>query len=201
MRTRIKEILREDINKGPLKLSVFDFDGTLVDTGEKDLSADRPSAAQYKAKTGEDWPFGGWWGRKESLDTDVFDFKSLNAKSSYEDEFNKSDVLTIIATGRRDKLKTEVLNVLNKLGFIVNPKHLYCNDKSDTFTFKADKFSEILDANPSIREVELWDDRHITEFFEWGKGMVKKGNIESFKITDVTNGSVKTFTENDSTKN
>jgi len=185
MREKIKQILRENTEENITKLSVFDFDGTLVDTGEKDLSADRPSAAQYKAKTGEDWPFGGWWGRKESLDTDVFDFKSLSSKAAYKDELNKSNVLTIIATGRRDKLKSEVLNVLNKLGFIVNQKHLYCNDKSDTFTFKVDKFNSILDANPSIREVELWDDRHIKEFQRWGQSLLDSGRLNNFKINHI----------------
>jgi len=184
MKKNIKRILREDVG-GVTKLSVFDFDGTLVDTGEKGLTADRPGAAQYKVNTGKDWPFGGWWGRKESLDTDVFDFKSLDSKSAYKDELNKSNVLTIIATGRRDKLKHEVLNVLNKLGFRVNPKDLYCNDKSDTFRFKVDKFEEKLQENPSIREVELWDDRHIEEFQQWGQSLLNSGRLNNFKINHI----------------
>ena len=189
MKEKIKQILRENTEDKITKLSVFDFDGTLVDTGEKNLSADRPSAAQYKAKTGEDWPFGGWWGRKESLDTDVFDFKSLSSEADYKDELNKSNVLTIIATGRRDKLKGHVLNVLKNLGFQVNPNNLYCNDKSDTFTFKVDKFNSILDANPSIREVELWDDRlsHFAAFNQWGNDLVNSGRLEYFNLNEIPN--------------
>ena len=40
------------------KLSVFDFDGTLIDTPLPDYGK-----AEYKKKTGEDWPFPGWWGQ------------------------------------------------------------------------------------------------------------------------------------------
>lgn len=180
MKEKIKQILREDINNGPTKLSVFDFDATLVDTGMPETHK-----MIYKEKTGEDWPHRGWWGRPESLDTDVFDFKALSSKAAYKDELNKSNVLTIIATGRRDKLKGHVLNVLKNLGFQVNPNNLYCNDKSDTFTFKVDKFDTILDANPSIREVELWDDRHINEFQNWGQSLVDSGRLKNFKINHI----------------
>ena len=79
MKEKIKQILRENTEDQITKLSVFDFDGTTVDTGMPDTHK-----IIYKEKTGEDWPHKGWWGRPESLDTNIFDFKAIpEVKSAY----------------------------------------------------------------------------------------------------------------------
>ena len=51
-------------------LVIFDFDQTLMDTLGKE-----EGLKIWKEKTGQDYPHKGWWGRKESLDLDVFDIE------------------------------------------------------------------------------------------------------------------------------
>ena len=50
------------------KVSIYDFDGTLIKTPEPELGK-----KIWKEKTGEDYPHKGWWGKRESLDIDIFE--------------------------------------------------------------------------------------------------------------------------------
>ena len=68
-----KKLIMESLDKSKItKIEIYDFDGTLVDTQLPDTG--KPI---WKEKTGEDWPYKGWWGRVESLDMDVFEQKPV----------------------------------------------------------------------------------------------------------------------------
>jgi len=54
------------------KLSVFDFDGTLVNS-----PLPEEGKKEYKEKTGQDWPHAGWWGQPMSLDSEIFDMNII----------------------------------------------------------------------------------------------------------------------------
>ncbi len=54
---------------GAKRLVIFDFDGTLVDTGG-DI---KKYKTIYREKTGLDWQ-GSWWDNPKSLDYDMFKF-------------------------------------------------------------------------------------------------------------------------------
>ena len=56
--------------KNKTKLSVFDFDGTLIATPLPDSGK-----IAYEEKTGKTWPHKGWWGQADSLDMNVFDIQ------------------------------------------------------------------------------------------------------------------------------
>ncbi len=43
-------------------ISIFDFDGTLIDT-----MTPEQGKKIYKEKTGKEWKYKGWWGKIESL--------------------------------------------------------------------------------------------------------------------------------------
>jgi len=187
MKSKIKEILREDIEnmpaQGPKKLSVFDFDGTTVDTGVPETH--KPI---WKEKTGTEWPYKGWWGRKESLDMNIFDFPAKpDVKSDYQKERGNSDTMVVSLTGRRPKLKDEVKAILDANGYRFD-RYLY-NYGSDTLSNKLEQLGDLLDEFPSIKSVKLWDDRdeHIPTFEQWGNGLVEKGRLESFNMNHVLN--------------
>lgn len=189
MKETIRQILRESTqNNSYTKLSVFDFDGTLVDTGLPVAPEGRPSKAEYERITKQKWPYVGWWGRPESLSTDVFDFKSIdNNKSDFNNELKNSNTLTVIITGRLNKLKQEVINVLKKTGYNIDGVDVFCNDSSDTLNFKLNKLDELLKNNPAIKTVELWDDRdeHVSSFEKWGNDKIKAGVLDDFKMNHV----------------
>jgi len=165
------------------KLSVMDFDGTLVDTGIPDTH--KPI---WKEKTGTDWPHEGWWGRKESLDLSVFDFKTKpEVISDYRKEAANENTMVIMLTGRRAKLGAEVKAVLDSKGLTFDD-YLF-NYGSDTLTNKIEQVEKILTYNPEIIFLEMWDDRneHIPTFEEWGNNLVKIGRLQNFKMNHIHN--------------
>jgi hypothetical protein len=183
MKENIKRILREDTGGDPTKLSVFDFDGTTVDTGTPETH--KPI---WKEKTGTDWPHVGWWGRKESLDMSVFDFKAKpEVKSDYMKERSNPDTMVISLTGRRPKLGNEVKAILDANGYNFDA-YLY-NYGADTLSNKLEQLGKILSEMSSIVSVELWDDRvdHFKTFQQWGKGLVDSGRLEHFHLHKVPN--------------
>ncbi len=165
------------------KLSVMDFDGTTVDTGTPETH--KPI---WKEKTGTDWPHVGWWGRKESLDMSVFDFKAKpEVKSDYMKERSNPDTMVISLTGRRPKLGNEVKAILDANGYNFDA-YLY-NYGADTLSNKLEQLGKILSEMPSIVSVELWDDRldHFKTFNQWGNGLVDSGRLEHFHLHKVPN--------------
>lgn len=181
MKEKIKQILREGIEEDVTKLSVFDFDGTTVDTGMPDTHK-----IIYKEKTGQDWPHKGWWGRAESLDMDVFDFRAIpEVKSAYTIERQRPNTMVISLTGRRPKLSNEVEAILNHNGYTFD-KYLY-NYGGDTLSNKIEQLNDLLSEIITIKDVELFDDRaeHIPTFKNWGQSLVDSGRLNNFKINHI----------------
>lgn len=184
MKDNIKKILREDVGeKIIINCAIFDFDGTTVDTGTPETH--KPI---WKEKTGTDWPHVGWWGRKESLDMSVFNFKAKPAvKSDYMKQRGDANTIVISLTGRRGKLGNEVKAVLDANGYTFDD-YLY-NYGSDTLSNKLEQMSKILKDIPTIKSFQMWDDRlsHFITFEQWGNGLVDSGRLDFFKLHKVHN--------------
>ena len=166
------------------KLAVFDFDGTLMDTP---LPAE--GRKEYKEKTGQDWPYAGWWGQPLSLSDEIFDIKVIKSVyNAYKKEKSDKNTMTIMLTGRITKLSQYVKDLLDKNGLTFDEYHY--NNGGSTDIVKMRIMENILDRNKSIRELELWDDReeHIPTFQEWGNKLVEGGFIDKFNINVVPSG-------------
>ena len=160
----IKILIREGLEETITKISIFDFDGTLIDTPEPETGK-----VIYKEKTGNDWPFQGWWGRNEGLDMNVFDIKPIQkVVSDYNEESARPNTLVVMMTGRIPKNSEYVEKILNKYNFKFD-EYIY-KKKSDTLAFKIGKLEEMLETYPNLREIEMWEDRveHTKAFREWG---------------------------------
>lgn len=180
MKDTIKTILREDIGKMITKLSIFDFDGTLVDTPLPDKGR-----IEYEEKTGKKWPYEGWWGRKESLDTTIFDMSLVDVTmTAYKEELSTPNTLMVMMTGRMSKLSGEVKHILDTKNLSFD-KYLF-NRGGGTLEAKIKSLDALLVEFPNVKTVEMWDDRipHIPEFQKWGDS---KDGID-FKI-NLVNGS------------
>ena len=163
------------------KLDVFDFDGTLIST-----PLPEEGKKTYKEKTGKDWPHAGWWGQPMSLDMNVFDMPTINSViSDYKKEITNPNTMIVMATGRMVKLTDLVKAILNKHGLRFHEYHF--NRGGSTDSAKKKTFDQILSQHPSIREVELWDDReeHIPIFQAWGDEHVASGRLDKFNINVV----------------
>jgi len=136
------------------RLVIFDFDGTTIDSGTPERF--KPI---YKEKTGENWPFKGFWGRVESLNMDIFPFKPLPAvKADYDKEVGNDETFLVSLTGRRPKLGAGVEAILTANGYKFD-RYLY-NYGSDTLSNKLEQIGKLLKEFPNVRVVAMWDDRN-----------------------------------------
>ena len=146
------------------KISIFDFDGTLADTPNKE-----DGITLWEAKNKKDYPHRGWWGREESLDENTFKVKLIpTTKDDYDRESGGNNTLMVMLTGRLPKLANQVESILSKNGVIFDEYHY--KGRGDTFTSKLYTIKSLLENNPNVTEIEMWEDRlnHADGFEEWG---------------------------------
>ena len=179
-----KELIIENLDKAKVsRIAIFDFDGTTMDTLSPETG--RPI---YKEKTGQDWPFKGWWGRPESLDMSIFDFKPLpEVKAGFNKEAASNNTLMVSLTGRRKNLADKVESILHANGYKFD-KYLY-NYGSDTLSNKLEQIGNLLKEFPSVRTVAMFDDRneHVPAFKQYLDGLVKSGRLDDYDFTHVYN--------------
>ncbi len=177
----IKESKEIDDIDARTKLAVFDFDGTLVNTPIPEES----KKAMWKEKTGKNWQ-GGWFSNPDSLNMDVFDMPTIpGVISDYKREAADPNSLVIMLTGRIPKLGSYVKAILDAKNLKFDD-YLY-NEGGATEDSKIKQMEDILKYNPSIREIEFWDDRdpHIPLFRAWGDEMIEKGYLDKFHINHI----------------
>ena len=132
------------------RLIAFDMDGCLInspmpDTGKK----------IWKEKTGNDYPFLGWWGRKESLDLNVFDIKPFTSMyQQYKKEKSTPNTYVIVLTSRMEKLRPEVQAILDANNIYVDKLDMKYNGLT-----KGERVLEYINNFPDLVEVSVFDDR------------------------------------------
>jgi HAD domain family 1 in Swiss Army Knife RNA repair proteins len=169
--------------KNKTKLSVFDFDNTLIATPLPDSGK-----IAYEEKTGKSWPHKGWWGQADSLDMNVFDIQpNPDVVSDFKKEKSSDTTLTVMLTGRLKKLSNFVKAILDKHNLTFDEYHFNNGGRTDEEKLKT--LDELLDKYPSIKIVEQWDDRlsHIPKFEAWGKEKCMSGRLKDFKVNVVFN--------------
>lgn len=158
----------------------FDFDGTLFYTPES-----FEGKKTWKKVTGMEFPYTGWWGKAETLDTSVFNIP-INpwVYSKYLEAKSDPKAYVILATGRLQKVphmrqNVEKLLSDNNLEF----DEVQLNWGGDTYNFKTKLYEERM-AKLKVNKFIMYDDRHehIVKFKQWAVG--QRADIE---IIDVTN--------------
>jgi len=132
------------------RLAVYDFDGTLIDSPEPT----EENKNLWKEKMGQEYPHKGWWGKKESLNTDVFDIKPFpNMLRKLQADMADPDTTTIILTSRMDKLRPELENIM-KLNGITVDELITKRGRED----KGDVILRIENYNQDLEEIVVYDD-------------------------------------------
>ena len=133
-------------------MNIFDFDGTLVDSQTPD-----EGRTIWKEKTGNDWPHKGWWGRKESLDMDVFDQNVIpRVKAEYDKDTGKEENLMVMLTGRRSKLSGEVEKIIHANDMTFH-KYLY-NYGNSTLDNKVEQIGNLMSEFKGIEFISIFED-------------------------------------------
>lgn len=131
------------------RLIVFDFDGTLINTFESNVGK-----SMWEKHYGISFPYKGWWGRKESLDTDVFDIKPFpHVLAQLKKEQATSDTKVIILSSRREKLRPEIEKILDMNDIIVDDVILKRGNEG-----KGDVILKIENYNQDLKEIVVYDD-------------------------------------------
>ncbi len=173
----------------PTYLRVFDFDGTLIFTPGPTSTIDNMSIFEYYDKwlTENNLPkrtFNGHWGRIETLTPPIFGEWNGNQIVPPPNLLNKElcdlvlkyqdqeDSLSVIMTGRhvgmrnpKNKKEHICRSILDIYGLKFD-RYIYKKGNKPTSEFKIDVIFDILAEFPSIKNLEIWDDReeHIMEF-------------------------------------
>jgi hypothetical protein len=149
------------------RLISFDFDDTLCHTPKPEEGKEI-----WKEKTGTDWPYGGWWGKAESIDPEIFDIP-VNpwVYQKYLEAVSDPDNYVILATGRLNKVPdmlNHVKTILNNNNISFDEIHL--NWGGDTYKFKTKLFEEKIE-ELGVKEFVMYDDRqeHLVKFEEWAE--------------------------------
>jgi len=164
------------------KISVFDFDGTLVNT-----PIGSPENKQIWAdKYGKPWPYLGWWGRDESLDSTVWKMAPIKeVYDAWQKEVKNPETITVLLTGRLVKQSHLVKGITDSIGYKFD--YYLFNNRGATLQNKISHLNNLLKQYPDVREVELWDDRmeHFEEFERWGELQQELGRIDSFYLNKI----------------
>lgn len=170
------------------KLSIFDFDGTLVNTPLPDTGK-----ILYQQKTGKPWPHEGWWGKRESLDMEIFEMKAIaSVRESYHEEKSKDETLMVMLTGRmkthKVDLTAEVKAILDSHKFEFDEYIL--NKGGSTDMSKKKSIEKLLEKYCDVDFIEMWDDRdeHIPIFEAFGAKLITDGRLKHFKLNHVLSG-------------
>ena len=162
------------------KLVCFDFDGTLFHTPEP-----HEGKQIWLRETGIVWPYNGWWGKAESLNTDVF-YIPVNeyVLARYKEAVADPKTYVILATGRLQKvagMRACIDKILTQHNITFDEVHL--NWGSDTYNFKTRLFEQLM-SKLKIKEFTMYDDRHehLVKFKQWAVG--QRADIT---IVDVVN--------------
>lgn len=145
----------------------FDFDGTLVHSPEP-----HEGKLTWLRETGIQWPYNGWWGKAESLDTKIFYVpKNEWVYQRYLEAVSDEDNYNILATGRLQKvpgMRENVERILNQHNLSFDEIHL--NWGGDTFRFKITLFEQLIQKT-KCDDFVMYDDRHehLIKFRDWAK--------------------------------
>ena len=144
--------------RGCEELHVFDFDGTLVET-----PTPTDGMEEFERRTGTRWPHVGWWGRAESLEPPLT-MGVGPALEEYRESVMREDVVRVMMTGRRSKLKDSVEAVMRVFDIECH-EHIFNGTGHSTLVYKQNELRRLVKKYKPKR-VRIWEDRvsHAREF-------------------------------------
>jgi hypothetical protein len=132
------------------RLIAIDFDGTLINSPLPD-----EGKKIWKSVMGKDYEHIGWWGRVESLNTDVFDIKPFpNILNILNKDVRNSETYVIVLTSRIEKLRSNVQNVLDINNIRVDKLDMKRDERT-----KGQKILDYIKNFPDLIEINVYEDK------------------------------------------
>ena len=162
-----KRLLNESI-ENITKISIFDFDGTLMRTPHPE-----EGKKEWENFHNKDYPHIGWWSKPESLDDAVFNIEPIESTvSDYIKEMENPNTLVIMLTGRLPHQNDQIVELLSLHNIFFDEYHY--KETGDTLSSKLNTIITLLNRYPNVSSIEMWEDRepHAIAFKEWGRDNV-----------------------------
>jgi hypothetical protein len=194
-------ILTEDkspLQRGVKRLYIFDMDDTLVIHPERD-----EGEAEYREKTGQEWPHKEWWKVSKTLESPPFTigpYKEI--VNLYRKMKRDPDGKVVIMTGRiaSPSMKKVTQKMLTKMGLgpLRHGDNLLLKNPNapNTLSWKTRMLKGFTKRFPDLEEIHMWDDRrnHVASFEKTIRALgltpyvhhVKKRSVSSL-AADVSN--------------
>lgn len=146
---------------GTDKLVIYDFDGTIFRSPDKE-----EGSKSYRAAMNFDWPHEGWWGRLESLLPPVVPSRPDASwyigpvLQSQRRDSADGDATVVLMTGRPSKFRARVLELLRNANLHFDDHFFHDSPGSDgdtTLSVKVNRIKRLI--GPSVRRLEIWEDR------------------------------------------
>lgn len=128
----------------------FDFDSTLFSTPTPNTGKE-----QWERVKGTKYPHKGWWGRKESLDMDVFDIKPIpEVETIYREVITNPKHHAVLLTNRQYFLSDEIKKILDT--YSINFEVYSYKQNADE---KGERILKIMQKHyPNIKNIIFLDD-------------------------------------------
>jgi hypothetical protein len=179
-------MITRDLNKIK-RLCAFDFDDTLSNSPHPEEGKEI-----WKEKTGQEYPYIGWWSKPESLNTDVFDFNMFDSvKSILNKEVNSPDTYVVILTSRLEKLRPQVQAILDVNNIHVDKLEM----KTDEQT-KGERILKYINEFPDLKEIDVYDDKE-SNILSYKQIEDKIPTTITFRIFYADNGKVRLMEASD----
>ena len=154
---------------GKKKLMIWDFDGTLYNSPGRE-----EGEILYLEGMGKEWPFGGWYGRIETLLPPIIPDPPPRERLilwSYEQYLlakADSEAYNVLLTGRPHKNRKRVQEILKHFEISFDEEYyrgMRGIDGHDTFDIKCNIIENRL-IHEALEVLELWEDRpeHVGPF-------------------------------------
>jgi len=175
---------------GKKKLFLWDFDGTLFNSPGRE-----EGSLLYLEGTGKEWPFGGWWGRNETLMPPIVPDPPPQERliqwtyDHYLKAKADSAAHNVLLTGRPYKNRKRVQEILKHFDISFDEEYyrgMRGINGSDTLQIKCGIIETRLIHN-SLEEMELWEDRreHIGPFAAFMGRLKSKFKLKRVVLHDV----------------
>lgn len=177
---------------GKSRLVIYDFDNTIFHSPERETGE-----ILYLEKSGEEWPFQGWYGRLETLMPPLVPeipgpefFIQETVESIFKDSNDKNSYV-VLMTGRPYKIRRRIQSILDSQNLHFDEEHYRGNPihpkGSSTFEIKFAILSRWL-IHSKLDILEIWEDRpeHASAFIRGIKSKYIK-DLKKFVMHDPVN--------------
>jgi len=158
-----KRLLKESV-EDITKISIFDFDGTLMRTPHPE-----EGKKEWEDFYDKKYPHIGWWSKPESLDDAVFNIEPIvSTVEDYKLEMKDPNTLVIMLTGRLPHQDDQIKELLSMNNIFFSEYHY--KEAGNTLSSKLNTITTLMDRYPQVNSIEMWEDRepHASSFQEWG---------------------------------